>query len=97
MTAKKGNQKRTYTLLEDKRKIELRAILINAYSSIAMLDDLYDLLKLDDHKRDENSYKVEMVRTAISQQRDNIYILERLYNVIGIQEIKLVQDTASLT
>ena len=97
MTAKKGNQKRTYTFLEDKRKIELRAILINAYSSIAMLDDLYDLLKLDDHKRDENSYKVEMVRTAISQQRDNIYILERLYNVIGIQEIKLVQDTTSLT
>jgi len=84
--------KRTYTHIEDKRKIELRAILVNAYGSITMLNDMYDLLKLDDHKRDENSYKVEMIRTAIAQQRDNIYILERLYNVLGIQELKLVKD-----
>jgi len=92
MTAKKGTTKRTYTLIEDKRKTELRAILVGHYTNLAQLDDLYDLLKLDDHKRDENSYKVELVRTAIAQTRDNIYILERLYSVLGIQELKLVKD-----
>ena len=95
-TSQKPN-KRAYTHVEDKRKIELRLILVNAYSSITMLQNLYDLLKLDDHKRDENSYKVEMVRTAISQQRDNVYILERLYSVLGIQELKLVPDSDPTT
>ncbi len=85
-------KKRSYKLIEDKRRIELRSILVGYYNHLSALDDLFDLLKIDDKKRDENSYKVNMVKTAIEQHRDNIYILERLYSMLGIQEVKLIKD-----
>lgn len=75
----------------DERKAGIKQAIAAAYIYLNALDDLFDLLKVQDKKYDENSYKVNMVRTVIFEHRAHIYSLEQLYNTINIIEKVITQ------
>jgi hypothetical protein len=82
----------SFELREDQRKVETACIIAKMYECLSQMDDLYDLFKVDDHKRTIESFKVEMIRTAITEQRGLIYCMERVYSQIGIAQILPILD-----